>query len=241
MPGHSRYDLALLFGDSYECGSDSEDSDSDNWMVRRQGRKRKRTGTSGYRVKNLERRLARIEGNVETKRHDTVFTLADLSNGWIWTHVTGIAQGTTFATRIGNVIRGKHLKVSGELFLAASTVEVVVRVVILEVSQSQIDAPVTADVFNVNDYGSLRNSNPGQNVKYRTLFDKKWTLQPGGAEIALLEVWRAIGLIAKHSYEGTTGGTGDDGRGAIYVGHITNAAANFPKLRFVAQYGFQDA
>jgi hypothetical protein len=197
---------------------------------------------------NIGKRIARLV-NVEKKIHEvTLSSVAISSSGTrysLWgsegtvmtasSSATGyLAQGDTHAQRDGASIKPLSLRLKGRFHINGSAATTTVRVIIFQKPQTNATAPSPTDYLNTASPLSLKNWS--ERFRFRTLWDKIYTLEINtDKQRALFDKTIKLNGHVTFTHGATTVETG-----GLYVLFIADEPTNTPTVDLHARLIFVD-
>jgi len=184
------------------------------------------TAAKALMVANSVKKLV----NVEYKSHKATINSSPDTSAGIGS-ITGIAQGDDFNSRDGRKIRLKSLRLKGSLAINASATASSVRVLVFRDNNGSTTVPTVTDIFpsaasftnNLN-----RNDDPQSNSRFTVLYDRYFNMtKDNNNRITVPD--RYIPLDMHVYFTGT--GTGDEGKGNLFIITGSNEATNKPVLQ----------
>jgi len=211
-----------------------------------------RSGPSKYRKTSpsISGKILRLQRTVaalrpEVKQLQTVTTISNLAQatGNI-AYISGVAQGTTDASRIGDTIRPKYLNVSQYFINPGATAGFYSTFVVLDKESNGVVPVISGTAQAV--FSTFNNTevftNPSTEKRFKILkrFDVSSASHLSGAPGGSLVQHARIPLSGMMHFHDTSSAQTGAGKNALYLITITNDSTNVADFSLTSQLGFTD-
>lgn len=233
----------------------------------RQGSKTEIVRKSVPRISTLNKKIKRIENQIELKFtqilfNDVVDNVGDL------VLLNGLAEGVSQQQRVGDEVHMTSVQYRGQIVTNSANVggPVFVRMIVFWDRQANGAAPTIAASSGTTGTDALLDSQTSTDLtiapymystqdRFRVLYDKRWCLNPilasydaSGALIETYEIGmqfkKKVKLNRRVKYEATPGGTAgiaDIATNSLYALFVSSEAANGPTVNTVFRAYYKDA
>lgn len=176
--------------------------------------------------------------NAEYKYIDTVTTVSPVANTGTVTYLSGIAQGVTDITRIGNKILFKDIMWRMQASINDTALTSALRIIVFSARQVNGVLPTVAEVLQtVSQLAPLNRDNTKQ---YVIIKDYLWSLNfANDSETKIVKGYHVLNYHA--NYDGATAAIGDAEENHLFMLCISDDATNGPVFTFDCRIKFYDS
>ncbi len=207
-------------------------------------RYRKSGSKLARQVYKNKKKISRVANIIERKFIDATSTDVEVNTTSAIVQLTGVSEGVTTSTRIGDQVTGKSIMIRGFLDNnnhGGTNVDCICRIIVWRIRQGNGITPVIADEILTNvDVNAMQDWD--KKMKNKMYYDQTFVMDTSQHSIIPFKI-RLSRLNIKVRYQGTGAGLADAMDNNFMIGFFSTVAGtvNDPQATFTSRFVYEDA